>query len=87
MPQENTLVDKIERTIKSVFPVDKNREGECLDCGECCKLPKECLFLDYDDNGKSSCQIYIVRPLNCRKYPRSEKEHVTQDTCGYHFKQ
>jgi hypothetical protein len=23
--------------------------------------------------------------LNCRKYPRTESEHITQETCGYRF--
>ena len=42
-------------------------------------------FLKFDDEGKSYCTIYPIRPLNCRKYPRTESEHITTDTCGFTF--
>jgi hypothetical protein len=35
--------------------------------------------------GKFYCSIYLIRPLNCRKYPRTESEFITADTCGYRF--
>lgn len=81
---ENKFSAKIARTVTSVLPVSGNREGKCLNCGECCKLPKDCFFLKYD-KGKYYCSIHKIRPLNCRKYPRTEKEFITKKSCGYRF--
>ena len=75
---------KVGRTISSPLPVSQKRKGNCIDCGACCKLPSLCPFLKFKDN-KSYCSIYDVRPLNCRKYPRTKSEFVTQDTCGFKF--
>ena len=83
--KRNTWSAKIKRTFTSVLPVAKNRTGKCIDCGECCKLPNLCPFLKFKSNGKSYCSIYPIRPLNCRKYPRTESEHITIDTCGFKF--
>lgn len=83
---KNNYFAKIIRTITAFFPVSKNRNGECNHCGECCKLPNICPFLRYDENNKSYCIAYKIRSLNCRKYPRTEKEFLTQSTCGYWFK-
>ncbi len=81
---ENNYTAKITRTITSVLPVEKGRNGSCKQCGECCRLPNPCIFLDYRDN-KAICKIYKFRPSSCRKYPRSSKEHITKETCGYYF--
>ena len=81
---KNNLGAKIKRTFTAFFPVAKNRQGECANCGKCCHLPARCLFLR-DKDGKSYCSIYKIRPLNCRKYPRTKSEWLTQDTCGYRF--
>jgi Fe-S-cluster containining protein len=81
----NTWFAKIKRTFTSILPVAKNREGKCIDCGACCKLPSKCPFLKFKPNGKSYCSIHPIRPLNCRKYPRTESEHITKDTCGIRF--
>ena len=83
--KSNSWPAKIKRTCTSVLPVSKSRKGECSGCGNCCKLPKKCPFLKYDSKGKSYCKIYKVRPLNCRKYPRSSKEFITKDFCGFKF--
>jgi len=77
---------KIIRTLTSLLPVDKNREGSCNNCGDCCKLPTRCHFLVEDENGESQCSIYAFRPLVCRKYPRIESEFITTERCGYNFK-
>jgi Fe-S-cluster containining protein len=82
---KNSWGAKIYRTFTSIMPVAKNRMGECRKCGVCCKLPNKCSFLMIDANGDAACTIYYVRPLNCRKYPRTKKEHITQETCGYKF--
>lgn len=81
---QNTWGAKFKRTLTCVLPVSKNRRGECKNCGECCKLPNKCIFLKYKD-GKSYCSIHSFRPLNCRKYPRTEEEHITKEKCGYWF--
>ncbi|UCE99148.1 MAG: YkgJ family cysteine cluster protein [Planctomycetota bacterium] len=82
---KNTWLTKLKRTATSILPVDRNRKGTCKRCGACCKLPNHCPFLSTDKQGLSKCKIYRFRPLNCRKYPRSKSELITDDTCGYSF--
>ena len=81
----NTWTARAKRTVTSILPVAKNRRGRCINCGACCKLPNICPFLKSGDDGRGYCSIYPLRPLNCRKYPRSESEFITRDTCGYTF--
>ena len=81
----NTWSAKMKRTLTCMLPVSKKRKGQCVNCGACCKLPNVCAFLKYSEDGKQYCSIYPIRPLNCRKYPRTEDEHITQDTCGFTF--
>ncbi|OHB53918.1 MAG: hypothetical protein A2Y07_00665 [Planctomycetes bacterium GWF2_50_10] len=83
--EENTWAARARRTVTSVLPVDKGRKGRCRRCGACCKLPVECTFLAVDEDGLCSCKIWRLRPLNCRKYPRSCDEHLTREICGYYF--
>ncbi|MBN1795059.1 MAG: YkgJ family cysteine cluster protein [Sedimentisphaerales bacterium] len=84
--KKNTWSAKLKRTVTAFLPVDKSRRGSCIRCGACCMLPAKCLFLDFDENHKAVCKIYPIRPLNCRKYPRNESEHITTETCGHTFK-
>ncbi|MBW2973810.1 YkgJ family cysteine cluster protein [Candidatus Woesearchaeota archaeon] len=77
---------KIKRFLTAFLPVDKNRTGKCNRCGACCMLPFKCPFLRFDENNKAKCLIYLIRPPMCRKYPRTDKEHITKDTCGFGFK-
>jgi Fe-S-cluster containining protein len=84
---KNTWYAKFKRIATSILPVDKNRKGTCKRCGACCKLPNTCPFLSFDAQDKAVCKIYWLRPLNCRKYPRSKSELITADTCGYNFEQ
>jgi len=81
----NTWGAKIKRTFTSVLPVAKNRKGQCVNCGACCKLPNVCKFAKTSEDGKIYCAIYPIRPLNCRKYPRTASELITPETCGFHF--
>lgn len=81
----NNHFAKVIRTITSVLSIEKSRNGSCKQCGACCKLPNPCNFLGYDENNKAICRIYRFRPLNCRKYPRSIKEHITKQICGFYF--
>ena len=84
-PRKNTWAARIKRTFTSVLPVDQQRRGQCVQCGACCKLPNVCPFLKSNGDGQIYCRIYPVRPLNCRKYPRTPSEHITADTCGFRF--
>jgi len=83
--RRNTWGARLKRTLTSVLPVSPARQGQCVHCGACCKLPNVCPFLKTHDDGKGYCAIYAVRPMNCRKYPRTAAEHITTDTCGFHF--
>jgi len=82
---KNTWPTKIKRTFTSVLPVAQNRTGKCIDCGACRKLPNVYSFLKFGSNSNSYCSIHEIRPLNCRKYPRTEFEHITQESCGFKF--
>ena len=55
--KNNTLRSKTKRTLTSILPVVKNRQGNCLNCGKCCYLPTKCIFLKVV-NKKSHCKIY-----------------------------
>ncbi|MBU4246491.1 MAG: YkgJ family cysteine cluster protein [Nanoarchaeota archaeon] len=84
MLNENNWAAKLKRTATAFLPIDKSRKGNCIQCGKCCELPVKCPFL-YKKDGRNYCRIYNVRPLNCRKYPRTESEWLTKETCGYCF--
>ncbi|MBD3308168.1 hypothetical protein GF339_17120 [candidate division KSB3 bacterium] len=85
MKHANTWFAKLKRTLGAFFPVAATRRGHCVHCGACCRLPATCWFLKEREDGTSSCAIYPLRPLNCRKYPRTEGEWITQATCGFRF--
>ncbi|MHA1519914.1 MAG: hypothetical protein ACTSRK_06995 [Promethearchaeota archaeon] len=82
---KNTWFAKIYRNLLAFLPVSKKRRGECIRCGECCKLPNVCPFLRYNDKNEPRCIIYPIRSWSCRRYPRTAREHITKDTCGYWF--
>lgn len=83
---KNNMRAKLKRTVTSVLPVAKTREGNCSNCGACCILPNKCVFLKFRDNGESFCKVNKFKSLNCRKYPRTPKEFLTSDVCGYKFR-
>lgn len=45
---ENTWRQKLKRALTGLLPIASNREGECLQCGACCRLMVRCPFLKYD---------------------------------------
>jgi len=68
-------------------------EGECLRCGACCRLfVKECPYLTFGEDGKSSCTKYnTVRMPNCVIFPIDsrdirERDIVSKTPCGYSFR-
>jgi Fe-S-cluster containining protein len=69
-----------------VLPVDAKRSGECMRCGACCKFLVRCPFLKYEEGNpnSASCRAYAIRPLQCRKYPRTKAEQI-HHPCGYRF--
>ena len=80
-----TMRSKLKRTLGSFLPVDNDREGERNNCGACCHLPFRCAFLQTKGN-KEYCSIYKIRPLNCRKFPRTNEELSTvKKSCGFTF--
>ncbi len=84
--KKNTWTAKIRRTITAFLPVSADRNGNCIGCGNCCKLPVKCLFLrEKKDGSGGTCWIYKFRPPTCRKYPRIQDEHITGEKCGYSF--
>ncbi|NDK07998.1 hypothetical protein EOM39_01990 [Candidatus Gracilibacteria bacterium] len=82
----NNRFARVLRTSTSVLPISKQRYGKCNNCGACCMLPKRCKFLEVSMQGKFYCRIYKLRPLNCRKYPRTDFEFITKDICTFKFK-
>jgi len=83
--RRNAWAAKARQTFASVLPVRASRRGACGGCGLCCSLSNDCPFLRFRPDGRSYCAIYRFRPLNCRKYPRSPSEHITQPECGFTF--
>jgi len=79
------MKEKLKRFLTSLLPVAENRRGDCNRCGACCKLPFPCPFLRFDGEGLSTCAVYFARPPSCRKYPRTQDEQLTPETCGYFF--
>lgn len=50
--------------------------GACSHCGRCC-LERECIFLAYDGEGRSSCRIYggrLWRLSSCGDYPKDGQD-------------
>lgn len=80
------MLEKLQRTFTSLLPVEEGRGGECNGCGDCCKLPIRCTFLNTDSQGNNTCGIYRFRPPNCRKFPRSPAQLETvKENCGFNF--
>jgi len=51
-------------------------EGSCTHCGRCC-LYRSCVFLSYDDAGRSRCAIYgkwLFKRFTCGEYPISKHD-------------
>lgn len=81
---KTSSLGKAHRFFTAFLPVDEKRRGRCSRCGMCC-IKTNCRILEFDDDGNPHCPIRKFRPLQCRKYPRTEDELFTRQTCGYKF--
>lgn len=84
------MIRKLKRTVTSLKPIEEGRTGSCNNCGACCRLPFRCVFLktmtDDRNEQKEYCSIYVIRPPNCRKFPRTPDElSLVKNTCGFGF--
>lgn len=59
------------------------RQGECLQCGKCCKLMFRCIYLTRDQ----LCSRYHAgRPANCTSFPIDQRDlRDAGGSCGYSF--
>lgn len=60
--------------------------GECSHCGNCC-LDRSCVFLSYDQDGRSRCGIYgtwFFRRLTCGGYPMTRDDIRIYDCPSFH---
>lgn len=73
---------------KYITEREKERKGECLQCGNCCRLLFRCPFL-VGSNGNIKCLIYnshVFRPRSCRDFPIDPQDLAdVKFQCGYHF--
>ena len=80
-------------TIKEnyISKMARQRQGECLRCGLCCKLLFECPFLQNLSSGLSRCRIHNRRPDNCKFFPIDVRDLAERDSlgaatpCGFRF--
>jgi hypothetical protein len=60
--------------------------GACTHCGRCC-LERECIFLAYDGEGRSSCRIYggrLWRLSTCGEYPSNGQDIALYRCPSFH---
>ncbi|MEK6961029.1 MAG: YkgJ family cysteine cluster protein [Nanoarchaeota archaeon] len=64
------IIDKTSRFFRSFFPSSFKFDYDCSKCdGRCCRLEGlKCPLFDMEAN---RCRIYLIRPLQCRKFPQS----------------
>jgi Fe-S-cluster containining protein len=83
---------KLGRFLNSFFNYDKKKRiGTCksTECetlsGEkgnaCCKLGYTCFF-----SQENKCNIYNLRPRNCRVFPANKEDLKLVKNCSYTFK-
>lgn len=75
----NEIITKSRQLLECLLPIDKNRVGECQQCGRCCKLVMKCIFFR-----NNKCIIYKIRPPQCRKSPRTSR-YLKEGCPGYSF--
>lgn len=61
----------------------RERKGECLQCGRCCRLLFRCPFLSRDNR----CRIYNrKRAMSCVTFPIDARDLAdVSGVCGYYF--
>lgn len=62
------------------------RQGDCLQCGKCCKFLYHCPFLRQRGE-EIYCLVYnVCRPQQCRIFPIDERDLLeVNGPCGYYF--
>jgi hypothetical protein len=92
LPEMRKLKQKVKRHIdiyffpKRVTSQLQLRQGECRQCGKCCKLLFRCPML-VGKNPPYKCLIYSNRSKVCKQFPicREDLEDVNYQ-CGYSFR-
>lgn len=84
-------LSKRSRFANALAGVVPGRKGECtpdkcstldgVTGAACCKLPGRCFFLSAANN----CNIYNLRPINCRSFPTTPDDLALVNNCGYHW--
>ena len=63
----------------------QHRDGECVQCGMCCKLVFKCPFLGGSEENPR-CMVYAGRPKPCVAFPIDERDLADVNfRCGYTF--
>ncbi|AFS53227.1 hypothetical protein BOX30_07545 [Leptospirillum ferriphilum] len=64
----------------------RKREGECDQCGACCKIVLSCPFL-VEYGSHTECRIYnTFRPMACRSFPLDQRDlDDVNRQCTYSF--
>jgi len=60
--------------------------GACSHCGRCC-LERDCIFLELDGEGRSSCRIYggrLWRLSSCGDYPSNRQDIALYGCPSFH---
>ena len=60
-----------QRLTPPALRVPERISGHCTHCGNCC-LDRSCVFLTFDEQGRSRCRIYggtVWNRLTCGQYP------------------
>jgi|UniRef100_A0A7C3QT72 hypothetical protein len=64
----------------------RKREGECDQCGACCKIVLSCPFL-IEYGSHTACRIYnSFRPMACRTFPLDQRDiEDVEHHCTFFF--
>jgi hypothetical protein len=67
----HVIARNTERVLIGPHAMQERIEGSCTHCGRCC-VDKTCVFLDWDEQGRSQCSIYnnwFWKLTSCGSYP------------------
>lgn|SRR3989338_6152215 len=85
--------NKSIRFLQAFNGVEEGRKGKCAPdkCetvdgrkgSACCKLGYVCPCLRKDN----ACGIYLIRPVNCKVFPRTREDLKLVNNCGYYWEE